>query len=67
MLSLATSRSKKPSAPPDPNVRLGFGETATMRSFFFVRVWFWGTKAKCRPALNLAAFRADRATRALSK
>ena len=29
MLSLAASRSKKPSAqPPDPNIRLGFGETA---------------------------------------
>ena len=32
MLSLATSRSKKPSAqPPDPNIRLGFGETAASR------------------------------------
>ena len=36
MLSLATSKSKKPSAqPPDPNIRLGFGETAARRSFFF--------------------------------
>jgi hypothetical protein len=35
MLSLATSRSKKPSAqPPDPNIRLGFGETAARRSLF---------------------------------
>ena len=34
MLSLATSRSKKPSAqPPDPNIRLDFGETAARRSF----------------------------------
>jgi hypothetical protein len=36
MLLLATSKSKKPSAqPPDPNIRLGFGETAARRSFFF--------------------------------
>jgi hypothetical protein len=36
MLSLATSRSKTPSAQPsDPNIRLGFGETAARRSFFF--------------------------------
>ena len=36
MLSLATSKSKKPSAqPPDPNIRLSFGETAARRSFFF--------------------------------
>jgi hypothetical protein len=36
MLSLATSKSKRPSAqPPDPNIRLGFGETAARRSFFF--------------------------------
>jgi hypothetical protein len=35
MLSLATSRSKTPSAQPsDPNIRLGFGETAARRSFF---------------------------------
>jgi hypothetical protein len=41
MLSLATSRSKKPSAqPPDPNNRLGFGETAARRSFFFACVIF---------------------------
>jgi hypothetical protein len=41
MLSLATSRSKKPSAQPlDPNIRLGFGETAARRSFFFVCVFF---------------------------
>jgi hypothetical protein len=33
MLSLATSKSKKPSAqPPDPNIRLNFGETAARRS-----------------------------------
>jgi hypothetical protein len=36
MLSLATSRSKKPSAQlPDPNIRLGFGETALRRSLLF--------------------------------
>jgi hypothetical protein len=36
MLSLAASKSKKPSAqPPDPNIRLGFGEAAARRSFFF--------------------------------
>jgi hypothetical protein len=36
MLSLATSKSKKPSAqPPDPDIRLGFGETAARRSFLF--------------------------------
>jgi hypothetical protein len=36
MLSLATSRSKKPSAqPPDQNIRLGFAETAGRRSLFF--------------------------------
>jgi hypothetical protein len=41
MLSLATSRSKKPSTkPPDPNIRLGFGETAARRSFFFACVIF---------------------------
>ena len=41
MLSLATSRSKKPSAqPPDPNIRLRFGETAARRSFFFACVIF---------------------------
>jgi hypothetical protein len=39
MRSLATLRSKKPSAqPPDPNIRLGFGETAARRSFFFACV-----------------------------
>ena len=39
MLSLATSRPKKPSAQPlDPNIRLG--ETAARRSFFLVRVIF---------------------------
>ena len=44
MLSLATSRSKKPSAqPPDPNIRLGFGETAARRSFFFACVIFANT------------------------
>jgi hypothetical protein len=38
MLSLAASRSKTPSAQPsDPNIRLGFGETAARRSFFRVR------------------------------
>jgi hypothetical protein len=47
MLSLATSKSKKPSAqPPDPNIRLGIGETAARRSFFFAcgilaNVYFW--------------------------
>jgi len=36
MLSLATSRSKKPSAQPrDPSIRLDFGETAVRRSFCF--------------------------------
>ena len=41
MLSLAASRSKKPSAQPsDPNSRLAFGETAAMRSFFFAGVIF---------------------------
>ena len=36
MLSLAASKSKKPSAQlPDPNIRLGFGEAAARRSFFF--------------------------------
>jgi hypothetical protein len=41
MLSLATSRSKKPNAqPPDPNIRLGLGETAARRSFFFAFVIF---------------------------
>ena len=47
MLSLATSKSKEPSAqPPDPNIRFGFGETAARRSFFFAcgilaNVYFW--------------------------
>ena len=47
MLSLAASKSKKPSAqPPNPNIRLGFGEAAARRSFFFAcgilaNVYFW--------------------------
>ena len=39
MLSRAMSRSKKPSALPDPNIRLDFGETAGRRSFLFVRIF----------------------------
>ena len=47
MLSLATSRSKTPSAQrSDPNIRLGFGETAARRSFFFAcGIWRMSTSA----------------------
>jgi len=63
MLSLATSMSKRPSAqPPDPNIRLGFGETAAKRSLFFVCVFFanirmmahlYGPAARCKPKMMI--------------
>jgi hypothetical protein len=54
MLSLATSRSKKPSAqPPDPNIRLGFGETALRRSLFFCALWTGKVAMMTPPAVGL--------------
>jgi hypothetical protein len=59
MLSLAASKSKKPSAqPPDPNIRLGFGEAAARRSFFFAcgilaNVYFWPVTSVSAVQLNV--------------
>jgi hypothetical protein len=59
MLSLATSRSKTPSAlPSDPNIRLGLGETAARQSFFFARrilanVYFWPLADIQQPPANV--------------
>ncbi len=38
MLSLATSRPKKPSARPDPNIRSGFREIAGKAASLFARI-----------------------------
>jgi hypothetical protein len=54
MLSLATWRSKRPSAqPPDPNIRLGFGETAARRPFFFACFIFANLTVQKPHALGL--------------
>ncbi len=56
MLSLVTSRSKKPSAqPPDPNIRLRFGETAAKAVFLFRLRHF--REFASGPRKRLAAFR----------
>jgi hypothetical protein len=67
MLSLAASRSKTPSAlPSDPNIRLGLGETAAKRSFFFAcgvlaNVYFWPLASfRCRAAIRALSGRSGR-------
>jgi hypothetical protein len=67
MLSLAASRSKTSSAlPSDPNIRLGLGETAAKRSFFFAcgvlaNVYFWPLASfRCRAAIRVLSGRSGR-------
>jgi hypothetical protein len=61
MLSLDTSRSKTQGAQPsDPDIRLGFGETAAGRSFFFAASLEHEHMQYCAPLVCLVSGQAHK-------